>query len=125
MPAGPRVCANAALNSRAIAGLRLAPTCRMTQQSPSPSLRPRYDNFIAGTWQPPARGRYFTDTSPIDGSVLCEVALSDASDVERALDAAHAARAAWGRTAPAERARILHAIADRIDANRELIATIE
>jgi aldehyde dehydrogenase len=92
---------------------------------PSKSLRSRYENFIGGNWSPPASGRYFTDTSPIDGSALCEVALSDARDVESALDAAHGARVAWGRTAPAERARILNAIADRITENLELIATVE
>ena len=88
-------------------------------------LRTRYDNFIGGTWRAPVSGRYFTDKSPIDGSVLCEVARSDAEDVERALDAAHAARAGWGRTAPAERARLLNKIADRIEANLELLAHVE
>ncbi len=56
-------------------------------------LRKRYDNFIGGGWKAPAKGRYFTDKSPIDGSTLCEIARSDVDDVERALDAAHAARA--------------------------------
>ena len=77
-------------------------------------LRSRYDNFIGGDWKAPVNGRYFVDKSPIDGSTLCEVAQSDADDVERALDAAHAAKHKWGRTAPAERARLLNKIADRI-----------
>ena len=72
----------------------------MSQRS---RLRARYDNFIGGKWQAPAKGRYFVDSSPIDGMKLCDVARSDAEDVERALDAAHAAKDAWGRTAPAER----------------------
>ncbi len=88
-------------------------------------LRARYDNFIGGKWQAPVKGRYFTDPSPIDGMKLCEVARSDAADVELALDAAHAARDAWGRTAPAERARLLLKIADRIDDNLELLAYAE
>ena len=88
-------------------------------------LRTRYDNFIGGAWKAPAKGRYFTDKSPIDGSTLCEVARSDADDVERALDAAHAAKDKWGRTAPAERARLLNKIADRIDENLELLAHVE
>ena len=58
-------------------------------------LRTRYDNFIGGEWKAPVKGRYFTDKSPIDGSTLCEVARSDADDVERALDAAHAAKDDW------------------------------
>jgi aldehyde dehydrogenase len=88
-------------------------------------LRERYENFIGGRWQPPVKGRYFTDPSPVDGVTLCQVARSDADDVERALDAAHAARDAWGRTAPAERARLLNKIADRIEDNLELLAYAE
>src|SRR6516162_2117557 len=88
-------------------------------------LRPRYDNFIGGEWKAPIKGRYFTDKSPIDGSTLCEVARSDAEDVDRALDAAHAAKVKWARTSPAERARLLFEIADRIDDNLELLAEVE
>jgi hypothetical protein len=67
-------------------------------------LRTRYGNFIGGAWKAPLKRRYFTDKSPIDGSTLCEVARSDADDVERAQDAAHAARGGWGRTALARSA---------------------
>jgi len=88
-------------------------------------LGAHYDNLIGGRWQPPVKGRYFVDPSPIDGTKLCEVARSDAADVELALDAAHAARDAWGRTAPAERARMLNKIADRIEENLELLAYAE
>ena len=88
-------------------------------------LRSRYDNFIGGEWRAPVQGRYFTDKSPIDGSPLCEIARSDADDVERALDAAHAARQKWAWTSPAERARLLYKIADRIEENLELLAHVE
>ena len=88
-------------------------------------LRTRYDNFIGGEWKAPAKGRYFTDKSPVDGATLCEVARSDAEDVERALDAAHAAKDSWARTSPAERARLLNKIADRIEDNLELLARVE
>ena len=94
-------------------------------QIDSDRLRARYDNFIGGTWKAPVKGRYFTDKSPIDGSVLCEIARSDADDVEAALDAAHAARKGWARTSPTERARMLNKIADRIDENLELLARVE
>ena len=94
----------------------------MSQRS---RLRARYDNFIGGKWQTPAKGRYFVDSSPIDGMKLCDVARSDAEDVERALDAAHAAKDAWGRTAPAERSRMLNKIADRIEENLALLAYAE
>jgi aldehyde dehydrogenase len=89
------------------------------------ALRARYDNFIGGSWVAPVQGRYFTDTSPLTQLPLAEVARSSAEDVELALDAAHAAKAAWGRTAPAERARILNRIADRIEDNLQLLANVE
>jgi len=89
------------------------------------ALRERYDNFIGGKWIAPVKGRYFTDPSPIDGRALADVARSSAEDVELALDAAHAARDAWGRTSPTERARILNRIADRIEENLELLAHTE
>lgn len=66
----------------------------------SSRLGARYDNFIGGRWQPPVKGRCFANPSPIDGTKLCEVARSDAADVERALDAAHAARDAWAAPLP-------------------------
>ena len=85
----------------------------------------RYDNYIGGEWRAPKGGKYFDNVSPITGQPICEIARSDASDVEAALDAAHAAKDAWGRTSPAERAQILNKIADRIEANLEKLATAE
>ncbi|MCB1507639.1 MAG: aldehyde dehydrogenase family protein, partial [Hyphomicrobiaceae bacterium] len=88
-------------------------------------FRTRYDNFINGTFQAPKAGKYFTNTTPLTGGAIGEIARSDASDIEAALDAAHAAKDAWGRTAPAERALILSRIADRMEANLELLAVAE
>ena len=59
------------------------------------------------------------------GLPVCEIARSDASDIEAALDAAHAAKDAWGRTDPAQRAQVLNKIADRMEANLEKLATAE
>ena len=77
----------------------------------------RYDNFIGGQWVPPKAGRYFDNTTPITGAKMSEIARSDESDVNAALDAAHAAADAWGRTSPQERSRVLLNIADRMEAN--------
>ena len=88
-------------------------------------FRNRYDNFIGGKFTAPVKGRYFDNVTPISGAVVCEVARSDAADVELALDAAHAAKGAWGKTSAAERSNILLKIADRIEENLELIATAE
>ena len=88
-------------------------------------FKTRYDNFIGGTFVPPVAGRYMDNITPITGAKVCEVARSDAADVELALDAAHAAKEAWGKTSAAHRSNILLKIADRIEANLELIATAE
>jgi len=85
----------------------------------------RYDNFIGGKWVPPVKGEYFENPTPITGQVFCEAARSTAEDIELALDAAHAAAPAWGKTSPAERAGVLLAIADRMEANLEAIALAE
>ncbi|MBU0851360.1 MAG: aldehyde dehydrogenase [Gammaproteobacteria bacterium] len=88
-------------------------------------FKARYDNFIGGKFPPPVHGKYFDNTTPITGQKVCEVARSDAADVELALDAAHAAKDAWGRTSATERANILLKIADRIEEHLETIATAE
>jgi len=85
----------------------------------------KYDNFIGGQWVAPKSGRYFDNISPVTGQPIGQIARSDAADVEAALDAAHAAKGAWGRTSPAERALILNRIADRMEENLELLATAE
>ncbi len=88
-------------------------------------FRTRYENFIGGEWVAPVKGDYFVNTTPINGEVLCEVARSTAEDVEKALDAAHAAKDAWGHKPVAERAAVLLAVADRMERNLELLATVE
>ncbi|GAA4117497.1 aldehyde dehydrogenase [Aminobacter aganoensis] len=85
----------------------------------------RYDNYIGGQWVAPKSGRYFENISPVTGRPLGEIARSDAADVEAALDAAHKAKDAWGRTAPAARALILNRIADRMEENLDLLALAE
>jgi Aldehyde dehydrogenase family len=66
--------------------------------------------------------QYFDNVSPVTGQVVCKIARSEAADVETALDAAHAAKDAWGRTSVVERALILNRIADRMEANLERLA---
>ena len=88
-------------------------------------FKKRYCNYIGGLMVTPVSGEYFDNVSPVTGEVYCEIARSNAADVERALDAAHAAKKAWGKTSVAARARILEQIAQRIDDNLELLATAE
>ena len=89
------------------------------------AFKKRYGNFIGGQWVAPAKGQYFENITPITGKAFCEIPRSTAEDVDRALDAAHAAKAAWGKTSPTERANILNKIADRLEANLPMLAAAE
>ncbi|PRY36341.1 aldehyde dehydrogenase family protein [Umezawaea tangerina] len=89
------------------------------------SFRDRYDHFVGGEYVPPTRGNYFTNPSPVTGEVFTAVARGTAEDVDRALDAAHGAARAWGRTTAAERAAVLTEVADRIEDSLEAIAVAE
>jgi aldehyde dehydrogenase len=89
------------------------------------SYESRYQNFIGGQWVAPVHGRYFENPTPVTGQTFCEVARSDEADIEKALDAAHAAAPAWGKTTPSERAVILNKIADRIEENLQALALAE
>jgi aldehyde dehydrogenase len=85
----------------------------------------RYDNFIGGEFVRPVKGQYFENISPVTGKPFTEVARSTAEDIEKALDAAHGAKAAWGKTSPTARANILLKIADVMEQNLELLALSE
>ena len=85
----------------------------------------RYDHFIGGEWVPPTRGQYFENPTPVTGRTFTEVARGTAEDIELALDAAHGAAPAWGRTSPADRAAVLLKIADTMERNLELLAVAE
>ena len=89
------------------------------------SYKTQYENFIGGKWVAPVKGEYFDVISPITGKNYTKAARSSAEDVDLALDAAHAAAEAWGKTSATERSNILLKIADRIEANLELIATAD
>ena len=85
----------------------------------------KYDNFIGGKWIKPVDGKYFENITPISGKPFCEVARSNEKDIELALDAAHAAKDAWGKTSTTDRANILLKIADVMEKNLETISLAE
>ncbi|RYV51956.1 acetaldehyde dehydrogenase ExaC [Pengzhenrongella frigida] len=89
------------------------------------TFRERYDHWIGGEYVPPIAGRYFENPSPVTGRTFTEVARGDAADIDRALDAAHGAARSWGKTTAAARSVILNKIADRIEANLEMLAVAE
>ncbi len=95
-----------------------SPDCKVVFKS-------RYEHWIGGGWVAPVKGQYFEDISPVNGKAFAEVARGTAEDIEAALDAAHKAAPAWGRTSTTERAAVLNRIADVIDANLELLAVAE
>lgn len=77
-------------------------------------LKSRYENFIGGRWVAPTKGEYAQNVTPATGKPFTEVPRSTPEDIELALDAAHAARRAWGETSATERSRVLNRIADTI-----------
>ncbi len=89
------------------------------------TLKARYGNFINGEFVEPVNGQYFTNLSPVNGQPIAEFPRSDAADIEKALDAAHAAADAWGKTSVQARSLILLQIADRIEQNLEMLAVTE
>jgi aldehyde dehydrogenase len=88
-------------------------------------FKDKYENFIGGEYVPPASGEYFENVSPVTGKVFTKIARSNKEDVEKALDAAHAAKDAWGKTSATERSIILNKIADRMEENLEMLAVAE
>jgi aldehyde dehydrogenase len=89
------------------------------------AFKPRYDNFIGGKFTAPVGGQYFDNVSPITGQVFTQAARSTEADINLALDAAHAAAEAWGKTPIAARAQILNRIADKMEQNLDLLAYVE
>ncbi|MGV3709352.1 MAG: aldehyde dehydrogenase [Gemmatimonas sp.] len=89
------------------------------------AFKKRYGNYIGGQWVEPVGKEYFENVTPVTGKAFCEIPRSNAQDIERALDAAHAAKDAWGKTSTTERANILNKIADRMEANLPMLAMAE
>jgi aldehyde dehydrogenase len=89
------------------------------------TFKEKYDNYINGEWTAPVNGQYFDNLTPVTGQNFTQIARSTSEDIELALDAAHAAKDAWGKTSVAERANILNKIADRMEENLEMLAVAE
>ncbi len=85
----------------------------------------KYGHWIGGQWVDPIKGEYFENITPVTGQVFTRIARGTAEDIDAALDAAHAAADAWGKTSATERSNILLKIADRIEAHLEEIAIAE
>ena len=88
-------------------------------------FKPQYENYIGGQWVSPVQGRYFDNTTPVTGEVICKIPQSCAKDIELALDAAHQAQQTWGKTSVTERSNLLLAIAQRVQEHSEQLAVAE
>ena len=88
-------------------------------------VRAKYENFIGGKWTAPLKGKYFVDHTPINGEPIAEIAKSTPEDVEKALDAAHAAKYAWGHTFSDRPRSYSEQDADRMEENLEILALAE
>lgn len=89
------------------------------------SFKAIYGNYIGGEFIEPLGGQYFMNTSPVNGSDIAQFPRSDARDIDAALDAAHQAADAWGKTSVQHRSNLLLQMADRIEANLEYLAVAE
>ncbi len=109
-----------------MATIQESPTFEAPGRPGSPvEVKARYENFIGGHWVAPVEGEYRDNLSPATGQPISEVAHSGAQDIELALDAAHAAKDAWGETSTTERSKVLGAVADAIEENLEMLAVAE
>jgi aldehyde dehydrogenase len=88
-------------------------------------LKSRYENFIGGDWVAPVEEEYAANRTPATGEVFTQVPRSTPADVELALDAAHAAKRAWGEASTTERSRVLNRVADAIEEHLEPLAVAE
>jgi len=88
-------------------------------------FKSKYGNYIGGKFVEPKSGKYFDNVSPINNEVICQMARSDAKDVDAALDAAHEAFKEWGKTDITTRSNIMNKIADVLEKNLNLLATAE
>lgn len=91
----------------------------------APNFKDQYENFIGGKWTEPTNGEYFENVSPVDGKTFTKIARSTAEDIELALDAAWAAAPEWNNSSATFRSNILLKIADRMEANIEVLARAE
>ncbi len=96
----------------------IAPAVRQFLQKP---LR----HFINGHWIASRDGAMADVLNPSDGNVLARVALGQSVDVDAAVAAAHKAFADWAGRTPADRAVLLHRLADILEKNAAELAQLE
>ena len=86
----------------------------------------RYEHWIDGRAVTPADGRYIDDvTSPVTGEVVAEIARGNAADIDAAVEGARTAQVVWAQKSPAERGKVLAAVAAGMRAELEHLSALE
>ena len=85
----------------------------------------KVQNFIDGELVDSASGETEEIVNPATGDAIAEAPLSNAEDVDRAVEAAKRAFDGWAATIPGERAAALLALADAIEEHADEIADLE
>ena len=88
---------------------------------------PKLDHFINGQIVQPSEGRYTNVINPATGEAIAEVALGNSDDLDCAVRAARSAfeDPNWRGQSPQDRAKLLYAIAGRIQENAEELIFLE
>uniref|UniRef100_A0A3Q1IBI9 Aldehyde dehydrogenase domain-containing protein n=1 Tax=Anabas testudineus TaxID=64144 RepID=A0A3Q1IBI9_ANATE len=84
--------------------------------------------FINNEWHTSSRGGTFPTFNPATGVKICDVEEADKEDVDKAVEAARAAAqrgSPWRRMDASSRGRMLHQLADLMERDRLLLATLE
>ncbi|WP_066758394.1 aldehyde dehydrogenase family protein [Crocinitomix algicola] len=90
-----------------------------------PTFKEKYGNFINGEFVAPIDGEYFENHSPVDNSLIAKYPRSKKEDIDKAVEAANAAKESWGNTSATHRAALLNKVADIIEAHLEEFALVE
>lgn len=88
-------------------------------------MRARHDHWIGGKTEAPALAAYLPTLDPATRQPGDEVAAGSVADVDRAVAAASAAQPSWARRSGAERAELLHRVADAIEDGADELIELE
>src|SRR6266550_335512 len=101
-----------------------------TADKPRTAKRPQVKDqplFIGGRWLDSVSGKTFPTVNPATGETICQVAEGDKADVDLAVKAARKAfeSGPWPKMNASDRGRLLHKLADAIEANIDELAALE
>src|SRR2546423_15597954 len=81
--------------------------------------------YIGGRFVPAEDGATMPSLNPHDNTPLADVSMAGKADIDKAVEAAHAAFPKWSRTGAAERGRLLLKLADKIEERADELARLE